>query len=206
MALTVDEELEILEDTMRRLKVEYDMFFGGGLKRPPTDLEWRVQSLVKKFSDTQKLSFGQRFRYNSIAQRYAIFSELWRQKLRIKEEGYYRPEDPIMSIQGLRTDEERAAARALQELGEATIPGPSAFSISCADPDKQVEQVRVLYEAIQESKQRLGEGAPAGRFEGFLAFIRSKTEQIRREFACDEVEFRVEVRDQKVKLTARAKT
>ena len=205
MTLTVDEELEVLEDTMRRLKVEYDMYFGGGLKRPPTDLEWRVQSLVKKFSDTQKLTFGQRFKYNSIAQRYAIFSELWRQKLRIKEEGCYRPEDPIMAIQGLRTDEERAAAQALRESREIAIPYEPFFSIRCADPDRQIEQVRVLYDAIQDAKQRLGESSPPGRFEGFLAFIRSKTEQLRREFACESVEFRVELRNQKVKLTAKAK-
>lgn len=205
MALTVDEELEVLEDTMRRLKVEYDMFFGGGLKRPPTDLEWRVQSLIKKFSDTQKLSFGQRFKYNSIAQRYAIFSELWRQKVRIKEEGCYRPEDPVMAIQGLRTDEERAAAQALRESREIAIREEPFFSIRCADPDRQIEQVRVLYDAIQDARQRLGEVGPAGKFEGFLAFIRSKTEQIRRDFACETVEYRVEFRDKKVKLVAKAK-
>ena len=40
--MTVDEELNLLEDNMRRLKVEYDVFFGGGSKKPPADTEWRV--------------------------------------------------------------------------------------------------------------------------------------------------------------------
>jgi hypothetical protein len=204
LTLTIDEELEVLEDAMRRLKVEYDMYFGGGLKRPPTDLEWKVQALVKKFSDTQKLSFGQRFKYNSIAQRYAIFSELWRQKLRIKEEGCYRPEDPIMAIQGLRTDEERSAARALKESRQIAGPEAPFFTIGCADPDRQIEQIRVLYDAMRDAKQRLGESSPADRFEGFLSFIKSKTQQIRKEFACEAVEYRVEVKDRKVRLVAKA--
>src|SRR5437868_3993573 len=37
--VTVDEELSILDDNVRRLKIEYDIFFGGGSKKPPADLE-----------------------------------------------------------------------------------------------------------------------------------------------------------------------
>ena len=111
--MTVDEELNLLEDNMRRLKVEYDVFFGGGSKKPPTDTEWRVQTLIKKYSDGGRMNFSQRFRYNSIAQKYAIFSDLWRKKLKIKEEGYSRPQDAMLSIQGIRTAEEHAAAAAL---------------------------------------------------------------------------------------------
>ena len=43
------------ETSLRRLKVEYDVFFGGGSKKPPTDTEWRVQTLIKKYSDAQQL-------------------------------------------------------------------------------------------------------------------------------------------------------
>ena len=84
--MTVDEELNLLEDNMRRLKVEYDVFFGGGSKKPPTDTEWRVQTLIKKYSDGGRMNFSQRFRYNSIAQKYAIFSDLWRKKARTTAE------------------------------------------------------------------------------------------------------------------------
>src|ERR1041384_5411269 len=104
----------MLEDNMRRLKIEYDVFFGGGSKKPPADTEWRVQSIIKKFSDSGKMNFAQRFRYNSIVQKYAIFSDLWRQKLKIKEEGYRRPQDKVLAIAGMRAEEERAAAAALE--------------------------------------------------------------------------------------------
>jgi hypothetical protein len=204
--LTVDEELNVLEDVMRRLKVEYDKYFGGGLKKLPNDLDWRVQGLIKKYGDTQKLNFSQRFKYNSIAQRYAIFSELWRQKVRIKEEGYRRPEDALLAIQGLRTDLEREAALALKKQGERlTADAEQDFVVDCADAATEAERVRLLFDAMLQAKRRAGEESPQGRYEGFVAFIKFKTEQIRHDFHCDRVEYRVEVRDHKVRLTARAK-
>lgn len=205
--MTIDEELNILEDAMRRLKVEYDKYFGGGVKKVPNDLDWRVQGLIKKYSDTQKLSFSQRFKYNSIAQRYAIFSELWRQKVRIKEEGYRRPEDALLSIQGLRTNLEREAAQAIKQQGEAvTAESEPEFTVDCADATSEPENVRLLFDAMLQAKRRSGEAPPQGRYDGFVAFIKFKTEQIRREFQCERVEYRVEVREHKVRLTARAKT
>lgn len=203
--MTVDEELSVLDDTMRRLKVEYDVYFGGGKKKPPTDLDWRVQSLLKKYSDSQRLNFAQRFRYNSIAQRYAIFAELWRQKMRIKEEGYRRPEEAALSIQGLRTEEERSAARALKGMGEVPAEPRPEFVVECGDVEHEPERVRSLFEAMLQAKRQNGEELPASRFDGFFAFIRLKTDQIRRDFHCSRVEYRVEVREQRVHLTARAR-
>ena len=50
--MTAEEEITLLDDALRRLKVEYDVFFGGGSRKPPLDLDWRVQSLIKKYSDS----------------------------------------------------------------------------------------------------------------------------------------------------------
>src|SRR3990172_8659616 len=85
--MTPDEELTQLEDNLRRLKIEYDIYFNGGSPRPPTDTQWRVETLLKKYSDSSRLTFAQRFRYNGLAQRHALFSELWRQKTRTREQG-----------------------------------------------------------------------------------------------------------------------
>jgi hypothetical protein len=54
---SVDDELNILEDNLRRLKIEYDVYFGGGSKKPPVDTEWRVQSLIKKYQDGGRMSY-----------------------------------------------------------------------------------------------------------------------------------------------------
>lgn len=190
--MTVDEEISLLDDTVRRLKVEYDVFFGGGSRKPPTDLDWRVQSLIKKFGDAHRLSFAQRYRYNTILERYAHLSDLWRQKLRIQEEGYRRPEDAALAIQGLRTEQERHAARALRNPS-ANLDPANDFAIDCHNPAAETDKIRLLFDVLVAARRRLGEPEFKGSFKGFLAFMTMKTEQIRREFHCQRVEFRIQV-------------
>src|ERR1700680_403898 len=85
---TIDEELAQLERDIRQLKIEYDQFFGGGRKRPPTEIEWRIELLVKRYSERGgELKFGQRFRFNNLTQTYAKYKDIFRKKLQLKEEG-----------------------------------------------------------------------------------------------------------------------
>ena len=166
--MTIDEQISALDENVRRLKIEYDVYFGGGSKRPPSDTEWRVTNTIKRLSDGQKLTFVQRFKFNSIMQRYAVFSDLWRQKVKIREEGYRRPQDAILGIQGLRTIEERATSRATGHGIGSSVP----FSIQCSDPDSEVDKVVLLYEAMLEAKRRSGERVLEGSEPGNIQGIR----------------------------------
>lgn len=199
--MTVEEELNQLEDAIRRLKIEYDAYFGGGSKRPPTDLEWRVQTIIKRNSDGAKLNFAQRFRLNAMVQRYAVFSDLWRQKMKIKEEGYRRPQDAILGIQGLRTAEETAAAESLSAR-KKTADKP--FSIFCSDADRDSIKVKALFEAMMNARRRNGQAQEAS-FDSFRSFVSRKTEQIRKEYGCHSVEYTVETENGQVKLKAKAR-
>jgi len=198
--VTVDEELTLLDEAVRRLKVEYDVYFGGGSKKPPADTEWRVQNLVRKYSDSAKLSFAQRFKYNTIVQRYSLYSDLWRQKLKIKEEGYRRPQDAILGIQGMRREEEQAAAAALES------GAPEPFKVHCSDADTDHEAVRTLFDAMLEAKKKAGLPADPNSFDSFKAFVKKKTDQIKGEYRCERVEYSVEVQDGQVRLKAKAKS
>jgi hypothetical protein len=201
--VTVDEELNRLDDAMRRLKIEYDVYFGGGSKKPPADMDWRVQHLIKKFADSGKLNFNQRFKYNSLVQRYAIFNDLWRKKLKIKEEGYSRPQDAMLGIQGLRTEEEHAAEKALED-SDAQAGRP--FIAVCSDANADQDKVRSLYKAMMDAKQQAGEKSNSASFDSFKTFVKKKTEQLRKEYGCHAVEYSVETENGQVRLKAKAKT
>src|SRR5579863_7458113 len=85
---TIDEDLGQLERDIRQLKIEYDQYFGGGRKRPPTEIEWRIELLVKRYGERGgELKFGQRFRYNNLTQTYAKYKDIFRKKVQQKEEG-----------------------------------------------------------------------------------------------------------------------
>jgi hypothetical protein len=188
--VTVDEEISQLEDALRRLKIEYDVFFGGGKKTPPNDLEWRVQSLIKKYSDNgSKMTYPQRFRYNAIAQRHALFSDLWRQKLKIKEEGYRRPSDAALGIAGLRS------------VTDSDSDRKANFVLDTKSDDRQVE---AIFEKMVQAREKAGLPT-SGTLDSFKKFVQGKSAQIRQQSGCDAVEYTVEVQEGQVRLTARAK-
>src|SRR5437868_5945035 len=190
----------MLEDQLRRLKIEYDSYFGGGAKKPPVETEWRVKSLIARYSDS-RMSFAQRFRYNAQAQRYAIFSDVWRKKMRVKEEGYQRPQDALLAVQGVRTEQEHEAARALkQNHGNA-----EGFSIVCSDPHQQDHEVRELYDALLAARTRNGEELPEKGFKSFQSFVEKKTAELRKTRKCSLVEYSVVFDAGKVRLKLESK-
>src|SRR4029453_1562848 len=84
---TADDYLSRLEDDIRRLKIEFDMFFNGASKKPPYDTKGRVDTMIKRLGDDRTLSYAQRYRYTSLASRYNAFRDLWRRTMQGREEG-----------------------------------------------------------------------------------------------------------------------
>jgi hypothetical protein len=203
--MTVDEELSLLENSIRQLKIEYDVYFGGGSKKPPADTEWRVNNLLKKFSDGKGMNFSQRFRYNTLQQKFALYNSLWQQKLKIKEEGYRRPQDAVLWIAGMRVDEQQAAAEALaKKRRESEDQG--AFRTALSDVNTDQEALKKLYDAMIAARSKAGDAnAKAASIDSFKAFVAKKTEQIRKDYGCHAVEYSVEMEDGQVKLKAKAK-
>ncbi len=181
--MTVEEELSSLEDSIRRLKIEYEIYFNGGKDRPPNDLQWKVESVIKKYSEAQKLSFAQRFKFNSLVQRFAVYNDMWRQKLKYKEEG----RDP----------------RRPREEPRAETPAPGNFKVQWHDPEQEQEKVEKLFLALVEAKKKAGETTEALPLDSFRRFVKQKTEQLKKELGCHSVEYAVEVENGQVRLKAK---
>jgi hypothetical protein len=202
--MTVDEELSMLENSIRQLKIEYDVYFGGGSKKPPADTEWRVNSLLKKFSDGKGMNYTQRFRYNTLQQKFALYNSLWQQKLKIKEEGYRRPQDAVLGIAGMRIDEEQEAAAALAKKRKQQEEGP--FKTTLSDVNADNESLKKLYDAMIDARTKAGDAnAKAATLDSFKTFVAKKTEQIRKDYGCHSVEYSVEMEAGQVRLKAKAK-
>jgi hypothetical protein len=207
--VTIDEELSLLESQLRRLKIEYEVYFSNPAKKPPTDVEWKVLSLLRKFSDGGRMGFQQRFRYNEMAQRYAIYSDLWRKKGRIREEGYRRPQDALLSVQGVRPVEEHESPHhpvygVSHAAAAAASAGDGPLTVQCSDARTEPAQVEKLYNALTAAKKKAGESV-SGNLDSFASFVQKKTEQIRKQHGCESVVYTVEMEAGKVRLKAKAK-
>jgi len=172
---TVDDQLTRLEDDIRRLKVEFDIFFNGASKRPPYDTKGRVETVFKRLGDDRTLTYAQRYRYNSLATRYNAFRELWRRTMKGREEG----RDPV------------SAARATAKQEAAAEFSRSTFV--CADAHKDVETVKQLYSALLAAKKACGEPTHDLSFPRFHHLIASQADSLKERLGCESVSFSVDV-------------
>src|ERR1700680_5145245 len=141
---TIDEELAQLERDIRQLKIEYDQFFGGGRKRPPTEIEWRIELLVKRYSERGgDMKFGQRFRYNNLTQTYAKYKDIFRKKMQQKEEGRSQRHfgAAAKAIEAERAKKLAEAPAPVSQGSAATVdvalPQTAGFRIVCSEPEHE---------------------------------------------------------------------
>jgi hypothetical protein len=176
----IDEELDRLEYEMRRLKIEFDIFFNGGSSRPPTDTKGRVETTIKRLYDTRNISFSQRFRYNGLVARYNVMRELWRRQTQEREESGRPP-----------------TAEALLALRER-LP-----AIRFKDMQDEPEKISELYNTLVAAKRKCGERVGGLTLEAFTEFLKGRAAQIKRELATEAIEFVVGVDNGRVRFTAR---
>ena len=181
---TPDEQLTRLEDDIRRLRVEFDIFFNGAAKRPPYDTKGRVETLLKRLGDDRTLTYAQRYRYSSLASRYNAFRDLWRRTMQGREEG----RDPVSAA--------RASVKKKADIKEV--------SFVCLDAHREVEVVKNLYTSLLEAKQQCGEPTQDLSFPKFHRLIASKADGIKEQVGCDRVEFSVAIENGHVSFKARA--
>jgi hypothetical protein len=201
MARTVDEDLAQLEKDIRHLKIEYEQYFGGGKNRPPTEIEWRIDSLIKRYSDRgADMNYGQRFRYGNLTQMYTKFRQVFRKRMKEKEEGTVQRH---FGAAAREIESDRARRRTEQKKSE---PVKFPFAVSWDDPDHEKKKVEQLFAAFRDAKARAGEDTSPLTMEAFQRFVRQKTEQLKKQQQAHEVEYVVSVEGNHARLKARVKS
>jgi hypothetical protein len=215
---TIDEELAQLEKDIRQLKIEYDMYFGGGRKRPPSEIEWRIELIVKRYAERGgELKFNQRFRFSNLSQTYAKYKDVFRKRLVHHEEGKVQRHfgAAAKAIEAQRAKAQPApadvGATASQPANAASTASAiaaesKAFRMTCAEPEKEPEKVEQLYQAFVSAKQQAGEETAKLSRSSFNEFVRKKTKDLQTAKNCRDVEYVVEVVAGQVKLKALVKS
>jgi hypothetical protein len=201
----INEDLDWFEKSIRQLQIEWDKFFGGVEKKPPTDLKTKVEIMVRKYAGTEMRNNTERFRYQTLTARYNTFNELWQKRLRALEEG--RP----MGVHGLRAQqmppppppppppEDTPAARAARA---AAARPTNAGEYRIHDPASDATQVRALYRQFVDERKKIGEMA-AVSYQNFEKLIATQASKILTERGAAAVDFRIENKDGKVSLKAK---
>lgn len=85
-AAELDQQLSRMEEDIRRLKIEFDIYFNGAVKRPPLESKARLESFIKRIADNRSLTYAQRYYFNTLVSRFTSYRELWRRTLKAKGE------------------------------------------------------------------------------------------------------------------------
>jgi hypothetical protein len=190
-----DDELDKLEEDIRKLKNKYDQFFAGLQKVPPMQERRNIEVTIYELSKLNMHDNARRFRFNQLLTRYNQFRELWGRKMREREEG------PM---------EFNRRKAALAEPDESPAPNPTPARVTSAPPDPYVrvtndsngDEVRKLYEQIENEHLKAGKLPPV-TLEQLGQMVRKQSELIRQKYKVNKVAFRVETVDGKVKLKAK---
>jgi hypothetical protein len=190
--VALEDDLGLIETSIRQLQIEWDKFFGGVERKPPTDLKTRLEALLRRHANAEIRNNAERFRYQSLTARYAAMNELWTKKLRAMEEG--RP----MGLHGSKIPPPPPPPPRAPEPRPSAAPG----EYRVRRPDAETEVVRALFDQYQQARSRAGEAGV--KFESFQKVIAQQATRILTEKGGQAVEFRVETKDGKVSLKAKA--
>jgi len=192
-----DEDLENLEAGLRRLKVEYHIFFSGGRKKPPDDLRIRVERIVKNLSESSDMSFSQRFRFSTLVTRYYVYKDLWRREVQNRE----------MDLAGRNAPMPKTVAPAPSSQAPA-----EAIRISISDPKAEEDKVRQLYDVLihlrrketQETihlRRKETQETPLS-YAQFAKYIAIQTLGLQKKCGCSRVAFTIALDDNALRFTA----
>jgi hypothetical protein len=173
-----ERELDVLEEAIRRLMIEYDSFLFGATHKPPVESRKRVESMIRSLSNVEMDTAADRFRFNTLQSRLTSNLEKFARLQQEREEG------PRHRVRGTMDTPPPASVQS----GKDRPPRPGGD--------------RDLYERYVEARRSRGEGAVA--FERFVQTIDQERQRLASRTG-GEVVFDVVTRDGKVKIVARPK-
>jgi hypothetical protein len=83
-SVNLDQQISRMEEDIRKLKIEFDIYLNGGTKRPPLEARARLESNIKRIADDRNLNYAQRYQFNTVVSRFTSYRELWRRMLKKK--------------------------------------------------------------------------------------------------------------------------
>lgn len=187
-----DDELDQLEEAIRKLKNKYDQFFTGIIKVPPSFERHQVESFIFEMNKQKIRDNGRRFRLSTLTSRFNQYREMWGRKMREREEG------PL----------EFRRRQAAMEGPPPDAPPPPRVTSAPADPYVRMtpgangDPIRRLYDEIERAHGDLGKNSNL-TYEQVAAMVAKQTDLVRAKYNVKTVAFRVETVDGKVKLKAK---
>ena len=87
--LDIEEQLELLEQQIERLKVMYEQYFMGIQKMAPGQLHRDLERGIRELTQRQIRNTALRYRFTNISQKFGSYNTYWRRTMNEIENGRY---------------------------------------------------------------------------------------------------------------------
>src|SRR5262245_42203009 len=85
--LDIEEQLELLDQQLDRLKVMYEQYFMGIQKMAPAQLHRDVERGIRELTQAQIRNTALRYRFTTISQKFGSYNTYWRRTMSEIENG-----------------------------------------------------------------------------------------------------------------------
>jgi hypothetical protein len=223
--------LEEMERKVERLRTLYETFFSGAERRPPNVPRREMNRLMLEMQQLQIRNAALRFRFQSLQQKWILYTTYWNRTLREIESGTYRKDlarvQRKLALKGSPLTEEEAVAlgipatraRALiarqgsrapasqAATADAPIPAPlparAAFDPSESVAGMSAEEVDALHRRYAEARRQAGAAQPTPTLATFRELLQRKAPKILQEHGAARLVFDVALKEGKVVLKAK---
>lgn len=188
--LTIQEELDAVSESIRKLRVLYEQYFAGQERLEPAKQRDEVKDTLRRLSGLTGKNTALRFRFNTLQASLVTHESYWNRICRQIEEGTFK-----------RHKEKLQQAPDIKEA--ETAKTPAAAPIADKVPS-YAESILKVYESYALATKRLGEKSPLS-LDDVAKVINQQTPLIKERYRCKDVEFKVAMKDGKVILKAQPK-
>lgn len=196
MPPSIERELDEVERQTARLRVDFERFFAGELKLMPVQARRRLESVFRRLWDVEVERAADRFRRQTLQERFTTLSELWEKKQRLREEGRRLTPREALGRAAAPSDAAATPAPPSEGPGDAGAPAPVK-----ARPRPDFHS---LFERYRAARRELGEDPGKMSYERFEELVRQKAEEIGKRTGSTKLIFEVRTEGGKVRLVGRS--
>ncbi len=189
----VKEDLDMLDSKINRLRADYEQYFVKTLKKEPAALRDEIDRLILRYSNQQINNTSLRFRYSTLTLKYTSYKQFWNRILRQIEEGTFE--------RGAAIGTRLPAAPVIPEPKQRPETAPSPYGGLKEKLPATDDKFKTVYQQFMEAKKTAGESAADMSYEKFTQAIAQQTEKVKKDLKCNDVEYKVVVKDGKAKIT-----
>lgn len=187
MAVSIARDLDLLEKSIRALKLDYERFFSGDVKVPPIQARKSVEQVLRRIGNAPVEMVAEGFRLQALQSRFTTLSDLWEKRLRAREEG----RGPVRVTARPRPVEKETPP----STGDAPAPAPVKGSGR--------GDLRSLFDRYCAARAAAGEDASGLRYDRFEELVKKQATEIRKATGATRLAFDVQTRSGKVRLVGR---